>query len=338
MRQMSVRQPCSIGPHLGQLNNVPRATCDPGRGNSVPRRRVARRAIAAAAAAAVVSAAACLILLIVAALTPTAAAAATVTLAQGTPGHPFDLTAVPAAERMGLAVATQSASGGSDQTLTLDPRVFWSLTATWPVAAGGMGSVQWLSGGAKLVCAGGQVHELNAAGAVVWSYTSTDDPALVTPCWAREFTAGNGHTCVLIADTGARRVFAVDRTDPAKPLVWQYGVSGASGTGVDLLSAPVCAVYVPQGTGGQPTVLITDAGSTTPRVLEVRWADYTAGAANGGFTASSVVWQYGGAAGTGDGQLIWPTDTEREADGSTLIADAGADRHDALYGIQERGR
>ncbi|MGD0998946.1 MAG: hypothetical protein ABR941_11605, partial [Thermoleophilia bacterium] len=115
------------------------------------------------------------------------------------------------------------------------------------------------------------------------------------------------------------------RSDPDKPTVWQYG-SGASGTGVDRLSDPVCAEYLPDGTGDRPTVLIADADSTAPRVLEVRWGDYTKGAANGGFTASSVVWQYGGAAGMGEGQLIWPTDVERESDGSTLIADAGADR------------
>ena len=323
MRHRCLRQRCPIGPDVGQAlyGNAPHTTSAMGHANKTPRSTPVVVTLAIVAALATLA----LATLALAALAPAAAGAATtVTLALGTPGHGFGLTGVPDAENMGLHIAAQSASGGADLSLTLNPRAIWSRTAPWWVAPGSTGSVQWLGGGSTLVCAGGRVSELDADGDVVWSYTSADDASLDTPCWAREFTMGSD-TYVLIADSGARRVFAVDRSNPDKPTVWQYG-SGAAGTGVDRLSDPVCAEYLPAGTGGRPTVLIADADSTAPRVLEVRWGDYTKGAANGGFTASSVVWQYGGAAGMGEGQLIWPTDVERESDGSTLIADAGADR------------
>ncbi len=306
---------------MGHANKTPRTTPAMGHANKTPRSTPVVVTLAIVAALATLA----LATLALAALAPAAAGAATTaTLALGTPGHGFGLTGVPDAENMGLHIATQSASGGANLTLTLNPRAIWSRTAPWWVAPGSTGSVQWLGGGSTLVCAGGRVAELDADGDVVWSYTRADDASLDTPCWAAEFARGSD-TYVLIADSGARRVFAVDRSNPDKPTVWQYG-SGAAGTGVDRLSDPVCAEYLPAGTGDRPTVLIADADSTAPRVLEVRWGDYTKGAANGGFTASSVVWQYGGAAGLGEGQLIWPTDVERESDGSTLIADPGADR------------
>ena len=61
-------------------------------------------------------------------------------------------------------------------------------------------------------------------------------------------------------------------------------------------------------------MLIADADQAAPQVLEVGWSD------------KALVWSYGGAFGTGPEQLEGPTDVEREADGSTLIADAQADR------------
>jgi hypothetical protein len=224
------------------------------------------------------------------------------TLALGTPGHGFGLTGATAAQNMGLDIA----GSGSDQTLTLDPRVFSPVTVPWSVA-GGTGSVQWLGDGSKLVCAGGQVAVLNASGKTVWSYAGGDYPSLVTPCWAQQFTAADNDTWVLVADSGAGRVVAVDRTNPNN--TWQY-----SGTGAYRLSEPMCAKYVSAGTGGQPTVLIADQDAAAPKVLEVGWS------------GGSVVWHYGGTPGTGDGQLMGPTDVERESDGSTLIADAQADR------------
>jgi hypothetical protein len=247
-----------------------------------------------------------IVLLAVAAiLAPATASASNLvvhTLALGTPGHGFGLTGATAAETMGLDIT----GSGSDQTLTLDPRVFSPITVPWSVA-GGTGSVQWLGDGSKLVCAGGQVEELNASGKTVWSYADGSYPSLVTPCWAQQFVTSDNDTWVLVADSGAGRVVAVDRTTPGK--TWQY-----SGAGVYRLSEPVCAKYVSAGAGGQPTVLIADDDSAAPKVLEVGWAD------------GSVLWHYGGTPGTGDGQLMGPTDVERESDGSTLIADARADR------------
>jgi hypothetical protein len=246
------------------------------------------------------------LLALAAMLAPVTASASTLivhTLALGTPGHGFGLTGAAAAQNMGLDIA----GSGSDQTLTLDPRVFSPATVPWSVA-GGTGSVQWLGDGSKLVCAGGQVAVLSASGKTVWSYAGGTYPALVTPCWAQQFTAADNDTWVLVADSGAGRVVAVDLTNPDKPY-WQY-----SGAGAYRLSEPVCAKYVPAGTGGRPTVLIADADAAAPKVLEVGW------------TGGSVVWDYGDTPGTGDEQLMGPTDVERESDGSTLIADAGADR------------
>ena len=106
---------------------------------------------------------------------------------------------------------------------------------------------------------------------------------------------------MLICDTLSRSVFAIDRSNDA--YVW---------TCPNLLD-PVCARYVT--TSG--TVLIVNDDPAAPEVLEVTF-DTRA--------SPEVVWRYGGTSGTGDDQLVGPTDAFRESDGSTLIADAAADR------------
>ncbi len=233
------------------------------------------------------------------------ASANTATLALGTPGHAFYLTGLSQRRSSGLQV-----SGGTDKTLTLGRRILWSRATG--AAGGGLGSAQWLSDGTELVCCGGQVKILSAGVTPVWSYAGgAGDPVLQTPSWTWQFTRGSdGHRIVIIADSGAGRVFAVDR-DNADALLWSY-----TGTGADALSDPVCAEYVANGTGDSgPAVLIADEAASAPKVLEVNWAD-----------PSDVVWRYGGTPGTGADQLEGPTDVERESDGSTLITDLRADR------------
>ncbi len=254
----------------------------------------------------VLAAAFAVVALAAVALAPASASAGatTATLALGTPGHDFYLTGLSEPRSRGLKV-----SGGSDKTLTLGRGILWSLTAGQ--AGGGLGSVQWLPDGTELVCSDGQVEILDSGGGSVWAYQPAGGSGVEAPCWAWQFArSADGHRIVIIADSGAGRVFAVDR-DNADAVVWSY-----SGTGADALSDPVCAEYVESGTGGAgPTVLIADDAASAPKVLEVSWTD-----------PGDVVWRYGGAPGTGDGQLLGPTDVERESDGSTLIADSRADR------------
>ena len=169
------------------------------------------------------------------AVTP-AGAANTRTLTLGTKGHPFHVIGASQPRSLGLEI-----KGGSDQTLTLETRVLASLSVPWAVAGGGTGSVQWLKGGSKLICAGGQVEILSADGTLDWRYAG----AATTPSWAQEFTTSDHRTLVLIADAGAGSVFAVDPTGGDGSPVWKY-----TGTGVDRLSDPVCAEYVGSGTDG----------------------------------------------------------------------------------------
>ncbi len=56
----------------------------------------------------------------------------------------------------------------------------------------------------------------------------------------------NGRDYTLIADRNAARVFAVD--DVTKHIVWQYGVVGDPGLGVDRLKDPFWATYSPATT------------------------------------------------------------------------------------------
>ena len=222
------------------------------------------------------------------------AAAAAGTLEAGTPGHPFSkvITNLSDKNADGLAIV-----GTSNQSLTLKRCVLWTAGDGSP-ASGTWGSAQWLSNGSRLVCGGGAVQEVGVNGTTTWTYPTGG--AGVDPTWAWEFGQG-GHTYVLICDELSRSVFAVDRDSDA--VVW---------TCPDIAD-PVCARYV--GTSG--TVLIADDDPAAPEVIEVSFDPGS---------SPQTIWSYGGTSGTGFDQLMGPTDVYRESDGSTLIADAAADR------------
>ena len=163
------------------------------------------------------------------------------------------------------------------------------------------------------------VAVVNRSGKATWSYGSSDDPDLLRPFCAERIVR-NGRDYTLIADRSATRVFAVD--DVTKDIVWQYGVVGESDLGVDRLKDPFWATYV----ADDDTVLIADNNGGN-RVIEVRWADYRADAPPFyGFTAESIVWQYGtaGEYGSAAGQLMKPRSPQRLPGGHTLITDADA--------------
>lgn len=253
-------------------------------------------------------------------LSVAAAAQATpaLTLTQGVPGSPFTLTGSPPA---GLVL-----SGGADQSLGLQVGVLQQLDGASPGYASASAqpdprSVQLLDEDTRLLVADGAnrlVGEFDSGGRLVWSYSAADDPALQLPTFARRLSDGG----TLIIDAEAQRVFKVDAS---KRVVWQYGTTGDAGSGSDQLNGPLSAVQLANG-----NVLICDTGNH--RVIEVRAADYSAGAPHDGYDAGSIVWQYGttGAPGGGAGELRSPTTAVRllagYGAGNTLITDRSAHR------------
>ena len=192
------------------------------------------------------------------------------------------------------------------KTLTIiDPRApmwdFWPSTSSnlpdprmvYPLADGNL----LVSGGKDTKIP--YVMEVDRTGVVTWEYRNGVDGLLRKPFSAEPATFG-GRSCVLISDRIACRVFAVDRD--TKEVVWQYGMTDVPGNGVNQLADPFCATQIaPNG-----NVLIADSNDNH-RVIEVRVADYDPGpaAVDMGYTAGSIVWQYGvtGQLGTGPGHL-----------------------------------
>jgi hypothetical protein len=170
------------------------------------------------------------------------------------------------------------------------------------------------------------VKEVDAAGNVVWQYANGSDGLLRKPFSAEPAMFG-GRRCVLISDRIACRVFAVS-WDDAKEIVWQYGTTDVPGAGVDQLADPFCATQIP-ATAGQISgnVLIADSNDNH-RVVEVRSDDYDAAAPDLGYSAASIVWQYGvtGQAGSSPGYLNQARSPQRLSNGDTLITDAVGQR------------
>ena len=168
------------------------------------------------------------------------------------------------------------------------------------------------------------VYEFSPAGTVVWSYTTADDP-LLTPFHASRTPSGT----TLIVDRWQECVFEVNA---AGTVIWRYGVpDDPTHQGDDDLEPPdpgelldpFMATRLPNG-----NTLIAE--NQACRVLEVRTSDYVPGGENDGYTAASVVWQYGviGELGSAhdyaDGYLDWPKYASRLANGNTLVADEAA--------------
>ncbi|MBF4509640.1 MAG: hypothetical protein ISP10_04055 [Aeromicrobium sp.] len=151
------------------------------------------------------------------------------------------------------------------------------------------------------------VYEVDADGAIVWSYTADNDPVL-TPFHATRTSSGT----TLIVDRWRPAVFEVDTSGA---VIWQY---------TDLYD-PIHATRLPNG-----NTLITE--SLACRVIEVRSSDYDPGVPGDGYGPTSVVWTYGvtgepaGDHDYGEPYLQWPKYAQRLANGNTLIADEGAHR------------
>lgn len=158
---------------------------------------------------------------------------------------------------------------------------------------------------------------------------------------------------VLVADTDNHRVMKIYR--PTKEIVWQYGISGAMGSGNNQLGHPRSATITPDN-----TILITDQYSS--RVLEVNmqkevvwicggWesgnnlinAPYYAERLKNNNTLitdwsnhivieidkqGNIIWQYGTVktGGNGYNQLMYPEKAIRTEDGNTIIVDTRNNR------------
>lgn len=104
---------------------------------------------------------------------------------------------------------------------------------------------------------------------------------------------------VLIADTDNHRVIKVYR--PTKEIIWQYGITGAMGSGYNQLGHPR-SVSLTQNN----TLLITD--QYTSRVIEVNME-------------KEVLWTFGGWDNSGNNVLNAPYYAQRTDTGTTLITD-----------------
>ena len=91
---------------------------------------------------------------------------------------------------------------------------------------------------------------------------------------------------------------------------------------------PFCATQIPPSEGQtNGDVLIADSKGGN-RVIEVLADDYDASAPAMGYTAASIVWQYGvtGVAGSAPGYLNQARSPQRLPNGDTLITDAAGKR------------
>ncbi len=247
-----------------------------------------------------------------------AAPAGATTITEGTLARPFTFTPLPETLEL-IDGADQALRLRTTATLLLGPDSPLMQAYPGPDATADPRSVQVLPDGHLLVTDRERqiVAEITAGGALVWTYTHEDDAAFVRPFSARRFVAG-GRELTLIADRWAARVFAVDQD---KRLVWQYGKTDQPGLGVDQLADPFFAAY------RDGRVLIADNNGGN-RVIEIRYDDYVEGAPDHGFTAASIVWQYGvaGEYGSAPGLLMKPRSPQRLDNGNVLICDADGQR------------
>ena len=161
-----------------------------------------------------------------------------------------------------------------------------------------------------------RVIEISPDGKIVWSFglgpndfteksvIGVNDAQRVGPL---TLMAGTGTPAGVIPQSpgGApdNRVLLVDERGT---IVWQYGQFGQTGSGPDLLSAPVQSTYLPG-----LHVLITDQGNN--RIIEVN-------------LKKQIVWQYPGSNQNPADQLNSPNSAELLENGHILIADENNSR------------
>lgn len=167
---------------------------------------------------------------------------------------------------------------------------------------------------------------------------------------------------VLVADTDNHRVIKVYR--PTKEIVWQYGISGAMGSGNNQLGHPRAATVTPDN-----NILISDQYSS--RVIEVNMEKeivWSCGGWEGGNnfinapyyaerlknnntlitdwsnhivievdSQGNIIWQYGTpkAAGNAHNQLMYPEKAIRTEQGNTIIVDT---RNNRILEVNDAGR
>jgi hypothetical protein len=260
-----------------------------------------------------VPAAACLAALVFTCSSSPALAASDSTYVIGAGGHPFSLVET----NPGVSVA--GSSSAQNLRMKTDVIASWGSGSYGYIGQGVTDpdprGVQTMPDGGVLVAdaANHLVLRMDTDGQVVWAYTKTQDDRLESPVSARRLEDGT----YLIADRDAQRVLIVGLNGGLR---WQYGTTDVAGSGVDQLSSPTYADVRPDG-----NIAICDAGNH--RVIVVRRSDY-----DSGFSASSILWQYGttGVSGTGVDQLVRPTSVQwltlGSSDGNALICDQDAGR------------
>jgi hypothetical protein len=161
-----------------------------------------------------------------------------------------------------------------------------------------------------------RVIEISPAGQIVWSFgLGPNDFSANSIIGVNDaqrvgsFTlmAGTGTPSGVIpqAPNGAvdNRVLLVDMRGR---VVWHYGQFGQTGSGPNLLSAPVQSTWLPTS-----HVLITDQGNN--RIIEVN-------------LDKDIVWQYPGSNSVASDQLNSPNSAELLENGNVLIADENNNR------------
>jgi hypothetical protein len=265
--------------------------------------------------------------LLAAAAPPLATAATLAPWEEGSSGHPFHLQQpVPpsvavvgsADQRLELArVALADIGPSAPMWEDFPPGERPDPRMVYPLDHGDV----LISGGKNVA----YVKQVDSTGTVVWEYRNGLDGLLRRPFSAEPATF-DGRSCILISDRIACRVIAVDKE--TKQTVWQYGVTDMPGAGVNRLADPFCAAQLPP-TDGQVDgdVLIADSNDNH-RVIEVRADDYDPSAPDMGYSASSIVWQYGvtGQRGSEPGYLNQARSPQRLPNGDTLITDAAGQR------------
>jgi hypothetical protein len=155
-------------------------------------------------------------------------------------------------------------------------------------------------------CADNRVFIVNRAGRIIWQYgkagvTGADRDELSAPVQAAFLSGFPGHPGfhVLITDQGNARVIVVDLL--TKDIVWQYGMTGVTGSADNQLNNPNSGEVLENG-----NILIADEGND--RAIEVSPSMHVVNVYTAGGTLSGVAF------------------ASRLGNGNTLISDANNNR------------